>query len=124
MIDLIQTAPVIVFFLAFFGLITSRNIIKAIICLVIKEASVIVFFLGLRYKDGILPPIGTDLAENIEYIADPLPQALMLTAIIIGLAVAAVDITMIIYLTKETNSTEWDVVKERSKELSGGLDLC
>jgi multicomponent Na+:H+ antiporter subunit C len=118
--NIIQIAPVIVFFLGFFGLITSRNIIKAIICLVIKETSVIVFFLGMRYRDRILPPIGTDL--NIEYIADPLPQALMITAIIIGLAVTAVDITMVIYLTKETNSTNWNEVKERSKKLSGRLE--
>ena len=120
MFDIIQIAPIIVFFLAFFGLITTKNIIKSIVCLVVKEASIIVFFLGMHFKPGLLPPIGTDLAQNIENIADPFPQALMITAIIIGLAVTAVDITMVIYLTKRTNSTEWDIVKERCKELMGG----
>lgn len=75
------------------------------------------FFLAMRYRPGIMPPIGTNLIENMEYIADPLPQALMITAIIIGLAVTAVDITMIIYLTKKTNSTDWQEVKGKSMEL-------
>ncbi|MCL2197683.1 MAG: sodium:proton antiporter [Defluviitaleaceae bacterium] len=113
-----QTASIIMFFLAFFGLITSRNIIKSVICLMLKQTSVIVFFLGMRYRPGILAPIGDNLAADIAYIADPLPQALMITAIIIGLAVTAVDITMIIYLTNKTNSTDWDEVKKRSTELT------
>ena len=112
-----QTAAIVMFFLAFFGLITSSNIIKSVICLMLKQTAVIVFFLGMRYREGMLPPIGLNLVESIDYIADPLPQALMITAIVIGLAVTAVDITMIIYLTNKTNSTEWQEVKEKSMEL-------
>jgi len=70
----------------------------------------------------LLPPIGRNLTENFDYIADPLPQALMITAIIIGLAVTAVDITMVIYLTNKTKTTDWHEVREKSMELSGGLD--
>ncbi|MCL1863273.1 MAG: cation:proton antiporter subunit C [Defluviitaleaceae bacterium] len=112
-----QTASIIMFFLAFFGLITSQNIIKSVICLMLQQTAVIVFFLGLRHRHGILAPIGDNLTAEIAYIADPLPQALMITAIIIGLAVVAVDITMIIYLTNKTNSTDWDEVKQKSREL-------
>ena len=120
--QIIQTASIVMFFLAFFGLITSRNIIKSIICLMLKQTAVIVFFLGMRFRPGILPPIGANLAQGLEYIADPLPQALMITAIIIGLAVTAVDITMIIYLTNKTNSTDWQEVKETSMELLEGAE--
>lgn len=117
-----QIVAILMFFLAFFGLITSRNIVKSIICLVIKETSAIVFFLGLRFREGILPPIGESLTQPLEYIADPLPQALMITAIIIGLAVTAVDIIMLIYLTHETGSTDWDEVKAKTKERVASLE--
>ena len=120
--SLIQMAPIIMFFLSFFGLVTSRDIVKSVICLILKETSVIVFFLSLSFRDGILPPIGSDLVGSIEYIADPLPQALMLTAIIIGLAVTAVDITMIIYLTHRTKSTDWEEVRAKSMEIVGGVE--
>ena len=109
---MMQIAAIIMFFLAFLGLITSGNMIKSVICLMLKQTSVVVFFLSMGFHEGILPPIGSDLLENIDYVADPLPQALMITAIIIGLAVTAVNITMIIYLSKKTNSTEWAEVKE------------
>ena len=117
--SVVQIAPVIMFFLAFFGLITSRDIVKSLICLTLKETSVIVFFLGLHFRDGILPPIGANLAESVDYIADPLPQALMITTIIIGLAVTAVDIIMVIHLTRETKSTDWQEVRAKSMEIAG-----
>jgi len=119
---MVQTASIIMFFLSFFGLLSSRDIIKSIVCLVIKETSVVVFFLSLGHTRGILPPIGSNLVDYIDYIADPLPQALMITTIIIGLAVTAVDITMVMYLTRETNSTNWQEVKEKSMELLGGME--
>ena len=121
--DFIQLAPVIMFFLALFGLITSRNIIKSIICLVLLETAVIVFFLGMSFRWGILPPIGEGLAYQLDYIADPLPQALMLTAIIIGLALTVVNITMAIYLTRQTKSVDWQTVKLLSMDNTDNLDI-
>ena len=117
---MIQIAAVLMFFLGFFGLITSKNIIKSVVSLILKETAVIVFFLGLRHRFGILPPIGDSLAGDMQYIADPLPQALMITAIIIGLAVTAVDITMVMYLTRKTKSADWDEVKAISREMAKG----
>jgi multicomponent Na+:H+ antiporter subunit C len=114
---LLTIAPVIMFFLAFLGLITSRNIIKSILCLMIKESSIIVFFLSIGFHRGIAPPIGTDLVERMDSVADPVPQALMITAIVIGLVVTAVDITMVMYLARKTNSTDWLEVHARSPEI-------
>ena len=114
---MMQISAIIMFFLGFLGLITSRNMIKSVICLILKQTSVVVFFLSMNFHEGIRPPIGVNLLENIDYVADPLPQALMITAIIIGLAVTAVNITMFIYLSKKTNSTDWDEVKERAAEI-------
>jgi len=85
------------------------------------EMAVIVFILGLSYRSGILPPIGLGLENNLHGIADPLPQALMITAIIIGLAVTAIDFTMIIHLVRKYKSTDWKDVKALSME---SLDEC
>lgn len=108
---MMEIIPILVFFVGMFGLITSKNVIKSVACLVLMEMAVIVFILGLAYRTGILPPIGPNVADNLYAIADPLPQALMLTAIIIGLAVTAIDFTMIIHLVRKHKSTDWDEVK-------------
>ena len=110
--QIVEISSIIMFFIGFYGLITSRNIIKSIASITIMEMAVIVFFLGLGFLDGMNPPIGA----AVENAADPLPQALVLTAIIIGVTVTAVNLTMLISLTRQIKSTDWDNVKSTSSE--------
>jgi len=118
---MMELVPIIVFFLGMFGLIISKNVIKSVASLVLMEMAVIVFILGLGYRAGILPPIGRGLEENIYAVADPLPQALMITAIIIGLAVTAIDFTMIIHLVRKHKSVDWGELKTSCME---SFDEC
>ena len=111
----VQTLEVfyaMMFFISFYGLITSKNAIKSIIYIVLMEVAVIMFFLSLSYESGIMPPIG----RNLRNVADPLPQALMITAIVIGLAVTAVNLTMLISLCRQSKTTDWDIVKKKTME--------
>jgi len=109
----IEVFAIIMFFIALFGTMASNDIIKAIIFLVLMQSSVIVFWISFGYHDEILPPIGEYLAYGIG-LADPLPQALMITAIVIGMAVTAVALTMLITLCRKYQSTMWHDIKERS----------
>lgn len=104
----IEIFPVVMFFISFYGLIISKKIIKSIIFMTLMEMAVIMFFLTLGTRSGHLPPV---IGQNMAYAVDPLPQALMITAIIIGLAVTAVNLTMLISLCREAHTTDWDVVK-------------
>ena len=116
--QIIEISAIIVFFIGFFGLITSKNIIKSIASIVILEMAVIVFLLGAGFVEGMRPPIG----QVMENVADPLPQALVLTAIIIGVTVTAVNLTMLISLGYQFKKTDWDnaadVVSDNSVECS------
>ena len=105
---IIEISSVIMFFTGFYGLISSKNIIKSIASITIMEMAVIVFFLGLGFTDGARPPIG----EVLENAADPLPQALVLTTIVIGVMVTAVALTMLISLSHEIKKTDWDSVRK------------
>jgi len=109
--SIIEIFTIVVFFIGFYGLITSRNIIKSIVFVILMEVAVIMFFLSLGFNSQIVPPIGTDF-NGAEYVADPLPQALMITAVIVGLATTAINITMFITLFRKHKSADWDVVKE------------
>ena len=115
--NIVEISAVAVFFIGFCGLIVSRNIIKSIIYVVLVEAAVIMFWLGIGYRSGLIPspPIGVEL-EGLAYVADPLPQALTLTAIIIGLSLTAVNITIGISLFRKHRSADWDIVKMKSME--------
>ena len=110
--DLVEIFAVVMFFICFFGLITSKGVIKAIISILIMEVSLVMFFLSIGYRSGIMPPIGHDM----ENVADPLPQALVITVIIIGVAVTAVKLTMLNALYRQFKSTEWDILSKKNME--------
>jgi len=102
------------FFIGFLGLITSRNVLKSIIFMLMMEAAVIMFWLFVGSRTGTTPPIIHDpeLLYYLPAIADPLPQALMLTAIIIGISVTAINITMLNALLRKYGSTDWGVLEQ------------
>ena len=74
-------------------IITKKNLIKIIIGLVIVEYAVNLFLVLLGYKTGGHAPIINLAAPKWIYV-DPLPQALVLTAIVIGLAVLALTVAI------------------------------
>ena len=104
----------LLFFISFFGMITSRNVIKTIIFIVIMQTSVIIFWIAVSASHGTTPPIISVEqvnADQLENIADPLPQALMLTAIVIGISVTAIIITMLNTLFRKFSSTDWSTLE-------------
>ncbi len=66
----------------------SKNIIKMIIGFTVAESGVNVVLLTAGYIHGKEAPIMGRITESANYV-DPLPQALVLTSIVIGLAVTA-----------------------------------
>ena len=112
--EIVELFSILLFFVSFFGLIISKKAVKSIVFILIMQTAVVMSFLSIGYFDGILPPIGENL-EYPQYVADPLPQALMLTAIIIAISVVAVNITMLMTLFRKYKTTDWDELKTESK---------
>jgi len=75
----------VLFVVGLSGILLKRNLIKIIISLTIVEYSLFMFLALVGHKRGALPPIVKSTTEEANYV-DPLPQALVLTAIVIGLA--------------------------------------
>lgn len=74
-------------------IIIKKNLIKIIIGLVIVEYAVNLFLVLLGYKTGGHAPI-INLAKAEWIYVDPLPQALVLTSIVIGLAVLTLTVAI------------------------------
>lgn len=85
----------ILFLVGLYGVVTRRNLIKIAISLSIMEFSSFLFFALIGYVDGGVAPI-VDPADPVKTYVDPLPQALVLTAIVIGLATTAMLMAVII----------------------------
>ena len=72
------------------------------------ESSVFLLFIGLSYKQSFLAPILTDGQQNFNNMNDPIPQAMILTAIVIGMAVLALGVSFAIEYYKLTGKTDID----------------
>lgn len=118
--NIVELAAIIMFFISFFGLITTTNIIKSMICITLMEVSIVMFWLSFGFTKGQLPPIMESIGDlattELSQIGDPLPQALMITAIIIGLSVTAVNTIMFITFYRKYKTANWIIAKKRSLE--------
>lgn len=95
------------FVIGLYGLAARRNIVKSVLSLSVMEIGVILFFLGIRFAPGAAPPIDPAAGQAV---ADPVPQALMITAIVIGVAVTAAALMMFNALYHRYGSTNWRTV--------------
>ncbi|MFP4078885.1 MAG: sodium:proton antiporter [Candidatus Izemoplasmataceae bacterium] len=102
----------IVILIGLYGLATSKNIIKSVFSLTIAEAGTILLFLNLgNLEGGAIPIVG----EGIDAIVDPLPQALMITAIVIGSTVTALSLMLSIKVFHHYGTIQWDEIFKRRR---------
>jgi multicomponent Na+:H+ antiporter subunit C len=95
--------------------ILRRSIVRLAIGLVLigHAANLLIFTVAGLSREGppILPPGGPDAAQEGTgqlLVADPLPQALVLTAIVIGFAVLAFTLVLVHRVYAETASDDVD----------------
>ncbi len=87
---IVYIAISIMFFVGIYGMMVKKNIIKMIIGVNIIGYAVNLFFIVIGYKNGGIPPIlisGMGIKEFVEKAVNPLPQALVLTSIVIDLSI-------------------------------------
>jgi multicomponent Na+:H+ antiporter subunit C len=100
----------ILFSIGLYAVLRKRNIIKIVIGLGIIEYAVNLFFVLVGYrKFGRAPILERD--EQILNMVDPVPQALVLTSIVIGLAVTALIVAIAIRLYEKYGT--FDITKIR-----------
>jgi len=75
-----------------FGALSNRNILRMIVAFAVANTGVNLVLVAVGYMDGRTAPIlneAVPVAEATARIIDPVPQALVLTAIVIGVGVTA-----------------------------------
>lgn len=100
----------LLFLVGLCGVLIRKNIIKIIIGLCIMEYSVYLFFILIGYvEEGTVPIVDLKSSAAVIYV-DPLPQAFVLTAIVIGLATTALLLAIAIKLYKKYKTFDIDKI--------------
>ena len=106
----------LVFMIGLYGVMSKNNLIKKIMGLTIMNGSIVLFFISIGYREAGLAPIlekvtTGDIPTTI--LVDPLPQALMLTAIVIGISTTALALALIVRIYAKYKTLD---IQQLSKE--------
>ncbi|UCC95395.1 MAG: NADH-quinone oxidoreductase subunit K [Candidatus Omnitrophota bacterium] len=100
----------VLFAVGLYAVLRKRNLIKIIIGIVICEYAVNLFLVLFGYRMNNRSPI-YDPDQVITKMVDPLPQALVLTSIVIGLATTALVVGIAIRIYEKYGT--FDITKIR-----------
>ncbi|MBN2030177.1 NADH-quinone oxidoreductase subunit K [bacterium] len=109
---IVYVLAILLFLIGLYGIVVKRNLIKIVISLMIMEYAINLFFALIGYREGGAAPIHTEeLGDNMVLFVDPLPQALVLTAIVIGLGTTALLVSFAVRIYEKYDT--FDVRKIR-----------
>ena len=100
-------------FCGFFGIIFKNNLVMKIISMDIMSTGVIALYVLVASRGGLLTPIVTK-TEEVAY-ADPVPQAVILTAIVIGFSIQALMLVGVMKLAKNNPTLETSAIEENNQ---------
>ncbi len=98
-----------------YAVLMKKHLTKIVIGLSIMDAGIHLLFIAIGYiSKGTAPifsPAGERLVNEGTKMVDPVPQALVLTAIVIGFAVTAVALSLVIRLYRHHHTARIDQIK-------------
>ncbi|MGD2119837.1 MAG: cation:proton antiporter subunit C [Chromatiales bacterium] len=107
------------------GMILSHHLFRMILALVIAEAGANLLLVVAGFRSDAVAPILLS-ADSAPVMVDPVPQALVLTAIVIGVGVQALALSLAIRLRHAYGTLDMRVIKRKlERELADdlGVDL-
>ena len=99
----------------FFGLIFKQNLVMKIIAMDVMSTGTIAYYVATAARGGLMVPIADnpDATLATGAYADPVPQAVILTAIVIGFSIQALMLVGVMKLARDNPTLETDAI-ERS----------
>ena len=100
---------IIIILIGLWAILTRKNIIKIIIGFSLFDTGTHIIMVALGYVQGKTAPIldeAVSLKTAAQEIVDPVPQALVLTAIVIGLGITALMLAYALRLYQRRKTLE------------------
>jgi multicomponent Na+:H+ antiporter subunit C len=96
----------------FLGIIFKKNLIMKIISMDVMSSGVIAYYVLIASRTGLLTPIMGKV--NSDDYADPVPQAVILTAIVIGFSIQALMLVAVMKLAKDNPTLESNQIEKNN----------
>ncbi len=107
---ILETCVMTTVLLGFFGIVFKKNLIMKIISMDVMSTGVIAYYVLVASRRGVLTPIL--VANDSREYADPVPQAVILTAIVIGFSIQALMLVGVMKLSRDHPTLESDEIEK------------
>ncbi len=97
-------------FCGFFGIIFKKNLVMKIISMDVMSTGVIAYYVLVAAREGLFTPI-VSVVQKGAY-ADPVPQAVILTAIVIGFSIQALMLVGVMKLSRDNPTLESNEIEK------------
>jgi len=101
--------------LGIYALVAKKNVVRIILGIAIVEYAVNLLLVLVGYRQGGIAPIVTrehPPADLVARAVDPLPQAMVLTSIVIGLGVTALAVAMATRLYEKYGTFDMNDIRD------------
>ena len=98
----------------FYTVISRGNLIKKIAGINIFQTSVFLLYISIGYVSEGTTPI---IAEGFTRYSNPLPQVLILTAIVVGVATTALGLALVVRIKEAYGTIEEDEIHDKDMSL-------
>jgi multisubunit Na+/H+ antiporter MnhC subunit len=106
---------ILVILIGLYGTLVKKSLLKIVISLSVADSGLNLLIVAIGYyKGGTAPIFSPGFLENFKNVSkmvDPVPQALVLTAIVIGFGVTAVALSLVIRLYRHHGTLNIDEIK-------------
>ncbi len=98
-----------------YAVIARANLVKKLIGLSIFQAAVFLLYISMDKVEGGTAPIIQPGAPDTLY-SNPLPQVLILTAIVVGISTLALGLAIVVRINEAYGSVEEDEIRKMDSE--------
>ncbi len=96
----------------FYAIVAKPNLVKKLIGLSMFQSAVFLCYITIGKIEGGTAPI---MGEGAELFSSPLPQVLILTAIVVSISTTALGLGLVLRIKDEYGSIEEDEIQEQDQ---------
>ncbi len=116
--DVLYTGAIALILLGIYAMVAPRDMFRVVLGLLLVQSGVNLFLVAVGYRPEAAAPILLG-GQAVGPVVDPLPQALVLTAIVIGVGVLALGLALVVRVKDVYGTLDSREVAERMAAETG-----
>jgi multicomponent Na+:H+ antiporter subunit C len=95
-----------------YGIVTSRNLVHAVVCLSVTQSATYLLLLSVGFRRRATAPVFSDIPPDPHAkVVDPVVQAMTLTDIVVGATVTALLLALTVLVARRRGTVDPDELR-------------